>query len=143
MNFDFKNIHIGSLILEQVQISKISQKRICNFLNCTALDVQNMYSQPAISADLLLRWSKLLEYDFFRIYSQHLLLYEPEIATLEVKHKKSSTLPVFRKKMYTEEAINFLLNLIHTKKKSVREVIQEYHIPKTTLYKWLSKKRSE
>ncbi len=33
-----------------------------------------MYKQKNLDTEMLLKWSKLLEYDFLRIYSQHLIL---------------------------------------------------------------------
>ena len=35
------------------------------------------------------KWSKILEYDFFRIYTQHLILYAPPSA--ETKTRKKPT----------------------------------------------------
>lgn len=97
-----------------------------------------MYDSEDMSVELLLRWCKLLEYDFFRIYSQHLILYAPP--QVHGKNKAETTsLPEFRKSIYTREVIDFLLELIDTGKKTRAEVIEEYGIPKTTLYKWISK----
>nr|WP_309872216.1 hypothetical protein [Chryseobacterium sediminis] len=47
--------------------------------------------------------------------------------------------PQFRKKLYTQEIISFILDLIDSGKKSKQEVMNEYKIPKTTLYKWMGK----
>ena len=87
------------------------------------------------------KWSKILEYDFFRIYSQHLILYAPPSAN-ENKSKKEnqkSTVPQFRKNIYTNEIIDFILDQVNTGKMTKNEVINRYRIPKTTLYKWISK----
>ena len=89
---------------------------------------------------ILLKWSKLLEYDFFRIYTQHLILYAPaakEKSKQQEKQKSSS--PQFRKNIYTKEIINFVLEQINTKEMTKTEVMKRYGIPKTTLYKWISK----
>ncbi|MDR6514502.1 hypothetical protein J2780_001070 [Chryseobacterium camelliae] len=37
--------------------------------------------------------------------------------------------------------ISFILEQIQTGKKTPNQVIQEYKIPKTTLYKWISKNK--
>ena len=96
-----------------------------------------------LSTDILLKWSKLLEYDFFRLYSQHLILYAPLSAVDEkTKLKKRSSLPQFRKNIYTKEIINFVLEQITTGKMTKNQVIERYNIPKTTLYKWISKYKS-
>ena len=77
---------------------------------------------------------------FFRIYTQHLILYAPLSAVDEkTKVKKKSSLPQFRKNIYTKEIINFVLEQINTKEMTKTEVMKRYGIPKTTLYKWISK----
>ncbi len=77
MNSNFKNIHIGKFIQLRVNESNIDLPRICNFMKCTETEINEMYTQENLSTEVLLRWSKLLEYDFFRLYSQHLILYAP------------------------------------------------------------------
>lgn len=81
----------------------------------------------------------MLEYDFFRIYTQHLILYAPTSAKAENTKKQKPVLPRFRKNIYTKEIIDFILEQIETKQKTIKQVIEEYKIPKTTLYKWISK----
>lgn len=135
---DFRNFHIGKMIEERVAEREIEISRICNFLKVEKQEVLKMYESDDIEVKILLRWSKLLEYDFFRIYSQHLILYAPSLVHSKNKAGKTS-LPEFRKSIYTREVIDFLLELIDTGKKTRAEVIEEYGIPKTTLYKWISK----
>ena len=55
------------------------------------------------------------------------------------KANKKITFPQFRKNIYTKEIIDFILEQIETKQKTIKQVIEEYKIPKTTLYKWISK----
>lgn len=50
-------------------------------------------------------------------------------------------MPHFRKNIYTKEVINFMLEMIETGKKTKSQVISEYNIPKTTLYKWIEKNK--
>ncbi|WP_330746043.1 hypothetical protein [Chryseobacterium sp. CP-77] len=100
-----------------------------------------MYLQEAMCTDLLLKWCKLLEYDFFRIYTQHLILYSPP--SKENNNKTTRTLlPKFRKNIYTMEIIEFILRKIEKGEITRAEVISKYRIPKTTLYKWFQKYRS-
>ena len=128
------------MIKERIAESEMETLRICNFFNCTEDEVIEMYQQENLPTDILLKWSKLLEYDFFRLYSQHLILYAPLSAVDEkTKLKKRSSLPQFRKNIYTKEIINFVLEQINTKEMTKTEVIERYGIPKTTLYKWISK----
>lgn len=136
---NFKEIHIGSLISQLVIEREIEISRICNFMKCTKEEIEQMYEVKNLDTELLLKWSKLLEYDLFRIYSQHLILYAPPS---HGKNKgRQSTVPKFRKNIYTKEIIDFILERIEKREMSKQEVINLYKIPKTTLYKWLSKRK--
>ncbi|MFC4688562.1 transposase [Epilithonimonas pallida] len=138
---NFKDIHIGQMIKTRVEENNTDIERICNFLSCTDKDVHNMYEQQDLSTDILLKWSKLLEYDFFRLYSQHLMLYAPTSAAEKKKEQQQgkAKLPRFRKNIYTKEVIDFILQRINSKEMTKNEVIERYKIPKTTLYKWIIK----
>ena len=139
---NFKNIHIGQMIQKEVAESGIEISRICNFFKCPEEEIKEMYTQENLSTDIILKWSKLLEYDFFRLYTQHLILYAPPSAIIEkrkTQKSKKTTLPQFRKKIYTKEIIDFILEQVSTGKMTKNEVIEKYRIPKTTLYKWISK----
>ena len=118
--------------------SGIEMSRLCNFFKSTEEEILGMYQHENLPTDLLLKWSKILEYDFFRIYSQHLILYAPPSAVKVVKNEKTQ-LPKFRKNIYTKEVIDFIIEQISTKKMTINEVLGKYKIPKTTLYKWISK----
>jgi transcriptional regulator with PAS, ATPase and Fis domain len=98
-----------------------------------------MYKQEDMATNILLKWCKLLKYDFFRIYTQHLALFSPPVSHDNKDPDRKSELPQFRKNIYTKVMIDFILELISTEQKTTRQVIDEYKIPKTTLYKWISK----
>lgn len=134
---NFKKIHIGEMIEKRVKETKVDIVRACNFLKCSEQDIIEIYKSKSIDSELLLKWSKLLQYDFFRIYSQHILLFSS--SNKEIAKTNESTLPQFRKNIYTKEIIEFILNQINSGEKTRQEVISTYHIPKTTLYKWCSK----
>ena len=136
---NFKNIHIGQMIKERIAESEMETLRICNFFNCTEDEVIEMYQQENLPTDILLKWSKLLEYDFFRIYSQHLILYAPPSAKEQDSKTEKSSLPQFRKNIYTKEIITFILEQIDSGAMTKIEVMEQYKIPKTTLYKWIDK----
>jgi len=137
MNMNFKEIHIGNFITQKVTENGIEMSRICNFFNSSEVEVLKMYQAQSLETELLLRWSKLLKYDFFRIYSQHLILYSPPSAKSETA--EPSSLPVFRKNIYTKEIIEFILEEIDEGKITKNEAVDKYRIPKTTLYKWIEK----
>lgn len=132
----FKNIHIGRMIEQLVKEKNISSDRVCKFLNCTKTELLKMYGEESLDTNILLKFSKLLEYDFFRIYSHHLILYAPPASQTP---EKETSLPKFRKNLYTKEIIDFILEQIRTGEKSKHEIIEAYRIPKTTLYKWITK----
>lgn len=136
----FKNIHIGSIIHQRVTEYGIEISRICNFFKCQEEEIKEMYAAESLNSELLLRWSKLLGYDFFRVYSQHLILYSPQvnINTVAPGNQKLQS-PQFRKNIYTKELIDFILELLESKEKTKQQIINEYKIPKTTLYKWIDK----
>ena len=136
---NFKSIHIGILINKAVTESGIEMSRFCNFFNCTEDEVIEMYQQENLPTDILLKWSKLLEYDFFRIYTQHLILYAPPSAKEQDSKTEKSSLPQFRKNIYTKEIITFILEQIDSGAMTKIEVMEQYKIPKTTLYKWIDK----
>jgi len=141
---NLKNIHIGQLIKSRLKELGLSRERVCNFMQCEEDDIEEMLRHKSIGTDKLLRWSKLLEYDFFRVYSQHLILFSPKSSTGSILKKKSVSIPegkypMFKKAVYTKEVIDYLLGLIHSKEKTPSEIIKEYKIPKTTLYKWIQK----
>ena len=102
---NFKEIHIGTLINQAVTESGIEISRICNFMKCTEEEIQKMYQAKSLDTEILLKWSKLLEYDFFRVYSQHLILYAPPSSKEEESKKKKTSLPQFRKNLFSNESV--------------------------------------
>ena len=138
---NFKSIHIGKMIENTVAESRIEMSRICNFLKCSKEEIVKMYQSKSLDTEILLKWSKLLQYDFFRMYTQHLILYAPPSANEKrsKKEDKKQTVPQFRKNIYTKEVIDFIIEQIDTEKMTKKQIIERYNIPKTTLYKWISK----
>ncbi|ROI04987.1 MULTISPECIES: transposase [unclassified Chryseobacterium] len=136
---NLKEIHIGTLIQKRVEEKQMDIDRICSYFKCTEDELQKVYEKENISTALLLKWCKLLEYDFFRLYSQHLILYSPPVSASSPKNAVKTSLPQFRKNIYTSEIIEFILELVNTGVKTKQQIITEYRIPKTTLYKWIEK----
>ena len=142
MIFDLKNIHVGNLIIQRVAEKGFDSVRICKFLKCTDPEWKSIQSQKSLDTDIILKLSTLLEYDFFRVYSQYLILYAPQANTdyNNISNKKSS-LPNFRKNIYTKEMVDFILEQIESGNKTKAQIVNEYRIPKTTIYKWMNKYR--
>lgn len=141
MTLNFKKIYIGKLLQSAVNERNINEKRICDFLHCDPLELEQMFQSQSLDTELLLRWSKLLEYDFFRLYSQHLILYSPQMR-VGPKKRVYDKLPAFRKNIYTHEMIQFFLELIEKNEKTIHQIVEEYGIPKTTIYRWRNKQPS-
>jgi len=135
---NLKQIHIGSLVKAKVEELRISSGRIMNYLHCTEDEMEEMYLKESMETQKLLRWSKLLQFDFFRIYTGHLILYAPQSHMRKGIKLEKSTL-TFRKSVYTEEVKVFILDKIMTGEMKVHEIVKKYKIPKTTLYKWIKK----
>jgi len=139
---NFKEIHIGSYIQVKTKEMDIEMSRICNFMNCEEENVHKMFEAQNLDTNILLRWSKLLEYDFFRIYSHHLILYAPQAnINYKIPTERKTQLPQFRKNIYTLEIIDFILEMINSGEKTKKQIVEEYNIPKSTLYKWLEKSK--
>lgn len=137
-NMNLKTIHIGALVKSKAEELCIPLSRITKFMHCNDEEVESMYLKNSMDTEVLLRWCKLLEFDFFRIYTGHLILYAPPTMTdRTIKVGKSAM--VFRKSIYTKEVKNFILDKINSGQMSAAEVVSTYKVPKTTLYKWIKK----
>lgn len=78
-----------------------------------------MYNSECLGSTLLLKWSKLLEYDFFRIYTLHLILYAPPSKRSGKSGNKQDSKPlIFRKNIDTKKLIDFMIELIESGEKT-------------------------
>ncbi|WP_426478029.1 transposase [Chryseobacterium sp. CBSDS_008] len=93
----YKDIYMGQLISKRVQELDIDESRIVSFFSLSISETTAMYEEKSIDSRFLLMWSKLLEYDFFRIYSQHLILNAPASGVHDIKSNWKSGMPQFRK----------------------------------------------
>lgn len=146
MNMDnLKDINIGKIIEIRWKELNIPIERTIKFFKYSEEEIFDMFKKEHLDTQDLLKWSKLLEYDFFRIYSQHLILYSPPMATNFTKreNKKSDQLPTFRKNLYTKDIIDFVIEQLDSGDKTKQQIIDYYKIPKTTFYKWIKKYKNE
>ena len=136
----YKNIHIGKHIKVIAKAKELSISRACLFLKCSNKDIENMYQQKSLDVELLLKWSKLLKYNFFMFYHAHLQLYSPSSASakLNVKSKDFNQYN-FKKNIYCPEVKDWLLDKLNSGEFSAEQIIKKYNIPKTTLYRWKKK----
>ncbi|WP_228443197.1 transposase [Chryseobacterium nematophagum] len=139
---NFKYIHVGSLIQRKVLENGLSLSFLCKTFNCSEKEVSDMYTAETLDTEILLIWSKLLGYDFFRIYSEHLILYSPQ-TRVNTKDSEKVTIQKkkgeFRKNIYTRGMIEFILESLELGEKQYKEVLQVYGIPSSTLNKWMDK----
>ncbi|WP_315941747.1 transposase [Chryseobacterium paludis] len=112
--------------------------RICSNMKLKEGEINNMYQQDTLETKVLLKWCKLLEYDFFRFFSQHLILFTSPMGA-NYNRPTDSVLPQFRKNLYTKEVIFYILEIIESNEKTQLEVINDYKIPKSTLRRWMTK----
>ncbi|MFT4224745.1 hypothetical protein [Dysgonomonas sp.] len=77
MSANFNCIHIGKMIQQRMKECGVSVGRAAKFLKVKEEEMEKVYDRKPVDSSQLLSWGKLLEYDFFRIYSQHLILYAP------------------------------------------------------------------
>lgn len=132
---NYKKIHIGHMIEKRATECGMDTSRICSFLKITEDQTNLLFSSENLSTEILLQLSKLLDYDFFRIYSHHIILYAPP----KSNDKNKSELPHFRKNIYTKEMIDFILERFTSGEMTKSQIVERYKIPKTTLYKWIEK----
>lgn len=136
MKINYKDLHIGSVIKRRVEDLGMQTSDIYVKLNCSQARIEEIFQQKSVEVQLLLTFSKLLDFDFFRIYSQHLILYSQHHKD-PVKTRINS--PEFTRNLYTKEIIDFVLELLNKGIKSRLEIQQDYNIPRSTLQKWISK----
>ena len=65
-------MHIGDLIRRKVAEKGISVVSFAEQLSCTRINVYKMFNRQSLDTELLLRVSKVLEFDFFSCYSERL-----------------------------------------------------------------------
>ncbi|MDR6461746.1 hypothetical protein J2783_000229 [Chryseobacterium sediminis] len=119
MIHDIKNIHMGDLITQRIKEFEIDQIRICKFLKCTDEELTKILSQKSIESDLILRFSILLEYDFFRVYSHYLILYAPPAKVNIGNATTKSSLPSSEKNCIPRKLFHsFWILLIQVKRVS-------------------------
>lgn len=139
---DYKNIHIGTHIKNIADIKNLSISRASLFLKCSHKDIEEMYSKKSLDSELLLQWCKLLDYNFFMFYHSHLQLYKPSASTTKLNNKvdkNENQNYVFKKNLYMPEIIDWILEKLNKGELTIKEIIEIYNIPRTTIYRWKRK----
>ena len=63
------NIHIGHLIQAQLKADKRSVGWLAKQIPCTRNHVYKIFNRPSLDADLILRISVAMNFNFFRYYT--------------------------------------------------------------------------
>jgi hypothetical protein len=137
----YKKIHIGKLISQRMTEMGINVEKMAGKLGIGTDSFERILESEEISVGQMMKISKILEYDFFRLYSMHILLYAPPRMGLNpgrvnARNVHDTHLPGFRKNAYTIEIIKFILDKIKSGEMTIPEIIAKYNIPKTTIYRW-------
>ena len=140
---NFKDIHIGSQLKQIVDLNNIQMERILKFFKIQEVEViEAMYEAKSIDTEMLFKWSKLLDYNFFLIYHTHLSLFSSSSSAARLKPNQITEQTQhlqLKKNIYTKEIKDHILNLINTKELTIMQAMSKYNIPKTTIYKWVRK----
>lgn len=134
---NYKTIHIGKIIKQRMLESCCKEDDFFSAFRISKKEMQNIFDSESINSEVLLEICKILNYNFFRIYSQHLSMYSNCYQSKSNLRKPKKL--IINKSIYNREIINFVLELIKTRTKTEQQIINEYNIPKTTLLKWIRK----
>lgn len=133
---NLREIHIGNVLTEYIEQEGIKHNDIIRKLKITKNKLSSTLSSKSIDTDDLLKWSKFLNVDLFRLYSGHLILHHG-ISGIKPQKKEKSDKLIIRKNVYTFEIKKFIIDQIKNNEISIPMAISKYNIPKTTLYKWI------
>lgn len=134
--FNFKKIHIGYVLKSIVYERNLEEEYVLKYFKITKETLDEIYNTKNVKLDELLKWSKFLRFDLFRLFSMHLMLHHGISITKSMKADGNAGISI-RKNVYTQEIKVFVVNQIRNEEISVTDAIKKYSIPKTTLYKWL------
>ena len=134
--FNFKKIHIGYVLKSIVYERKLEEEDVLKYFKITKETLDEIYNTRNVKLDELLKWSKFLRFDLFRLFSMHLMLHHGISITKSMKADGNAGISI-RKNVYTQEIKVFVVNQIRNEEISVTDAIKKYSIPKTTLYNWL------
>lgn len=67
-----QNLHIGQCIKARLEKEGRTTVWLAQQLGCHRTNLYNIYEKQTIDTGVLLRISKILEYDFFQLYSEQI-----------------------------------------------------------------------
>lgn len=69
MNNNIMSIHIGKAIQEKVKKNNVSRREIMLAFKCSDEKINRMYHSSEVKTNDLMKWSLLLNYNFFELYN--------------------------------------------------------------------------
>ena len=137
----YKQIHIGKLITDRMAEQGMELDELSKKLGSSVRITGTLLNNEDINCRLLLKISKILEYDFFRIYSMNLLFYAPPTMGFrkQLNPGTKPSLPRFARNTYTPQVIGYIIGKFRSGEMTPAQILEMYRIPKTTLYRWLKK----
>ena len=73
MNHSKSNLHIGQLIQEQLKKDQRSVGWLSREIHCTRNHVYKIFKRASLDADLLLRISMVMQFNFFQYYTANFI----------------------------------------------------------------------
>lgn len=64
-------LHVGNMIKNELRKQGRSITWLSYQVNCTRMNLYKVFRRPWIYTDLLLEISEVLDYDFFKVYSDY------------------------------------------------------------------------
>lgn len=65
-------LHIGELIRKRMEKQQISIVWLAKHLSCSRTDVYKLLNKYSLDTEILAKISKLLDFDFFSLYSEEI-----------------------------------------------------------------------
>jgi hypothetical protein len=80
-----EHLHIGSRVKKQFLGSGLSIEQFANRISCKSGNIYKIFERERMDTGLLMQISKILNYDFFRLYSEDIQLDESD--TIQISFK--------------------------------------------------------
>jgi transcriptional regulator with XRE-family HTH domain len=125
------SIHIGQAIKQKVKELRLKQEEFGKMINTTKQNVTNIFGNPDINTDRLLKVSVALKYDFFRLFSTE----EPlkGMSNSEIEALQSEIKSLQQAIQQKDDKIKVLEDLIDSNKKVIALLEQEKENKKSAI----------
>jgi transposase len=138
-NIDLTDIHLGKIVKEQLDQKEIDLSKVCHSLACTPQRLEEILNSKSMDAETLLKFCSLLGDNLFLYFQDFLQINYPDSSRANIKTRGL----YFRKMVYSPKVKGFLINQVKWEGKNPSEVINKFHIPKNTFYRWLKMRKEK